>query len=71
MIKSDLSRQLLDQVSKPYHVLCRAAPVMLLFLPIILLRISFKLYLLFQNYSQLLPIIPTFNLKQLLIKYTT
>ena len=29
---------------------------MLLFLPIILLRISFKLYLLFQNYSQYKPL---------------
>ena len=36
----------------------RAAPIMLLILPIILFRISFKIHLLFQNYSQLLPIIP-------------
>ena len=36
--------------------LIRAAPIMLLFLPIILLKISFRFYLLFQNYSQLLPI---------------
>ena len=36
----------------------RAAPIMLLILPIILFRIAFKIHLLFQNYSQLLPIIP-------------
>ena len=42
----------------------RAVPIMLLFLPIILLRISFTI-------PKLFPIKITFNLKQLLIKYTT
>ena len=50
-----------EQLWSAFKSIClesRAAPIMLLILPIILLRISFKVYLLFQNYSQLLPIIP-------------